>query len=484
MLKYLKKQPSKALQEDWNQIFCDAVTSGIDCVAPSVDPSNDVPHFIIDDENPRTVCAPLENRENGDDVYFSNLMGFATDVFSPNNVGGFNTEKSSKKCLKLKPTQMKGNKRESSGAKMFKNFMFEQNSTHKRTIELLEIDASPVNQSDEFSVIAVINLINNMVEDGIMTKGSELWCFAMTLFDDTVKRELFISLPDDAGRLAWLNYKRDWKRLNGYQKKKEKKKPFMHKFVIVAYFCKYIYKEPCMTLDQTGEMWMNDVLNGSPIRNANAFRMHPNVFVKLGRELELKYGLKSSNKMLSVEKLGIFVYILAVGLSNRDVGERFQRYGDTISRAFHEVLEAITARGKCFQGLACDIIRPKDPTFQSIPLQMKEDKRYMPYFKDCIGCIDGTHILACKPENEQLRYIGRKGVSTFNVMVTCDFDMCFTFACVGWEGSAHDTRVFLHAINTTSMNFPKPLEGYSDRNKYMFHISRYDTINLNFKMSL
>ena len=56
-------------------------------------------------------------------------------------------------------------------------------------------------------------------------------------------------------------------------------------------------------------------------------------------------------------------------------------------------------------------------------------------------------------------YIGRKGVPTFNVMATCDFDMCFTFISVGWEGSAHDTRVFLHALNTPSMNFPKPPRG-------------------------
>lgn len=42
-----------------------------------------------------------------------------------------------------------------------------------------------------------------------MTQGSELWCFAMCLFEDAVKRELFISLPDDDGRLAWLKYKKD-----------------------------------------------------------------------------------------------------------------------------------------------------------------------------------------------------------------------------------------------------------------------------------
>jgi hypothetical protein len=58
-----------------------------------------------------------------------------------------------------------------------------------------------------------------------------------------------------------------------------------------------------------------------------------------------------------------------------------------------------------------------------------------------------------------MRYRGRKGIPTFNVMASCDFDMCFTFISVGWEGSAHDTRVFLHAINTPTLNFPKPPQG-------------------------
>ncbi|XP_048500931.1 protein ALP1-like [Beta vulgaris subsp. vulgaris] len=60
-------------------------------------------------------------------------------------------------------------------------------------------------------------------------------------------------------------------------------------------------------------------------------------------------------------------------------------------------------------------------------------------------------------------------------MATCDFDMCFTFISLGWEGSAHDTRVFLHALNTQELNFPKPPEGkyylvdkgYPDRKGYL-----------------
>ncbi|CAL5343796.1 unnamed protein product [Camellia sinensis] len=41
-------------------------------------------------------------------------------------------------------------------------------------------------------------------------------------------------------------------------------------------------------------------------------------------------------------------------------------------------------------------------------------------------------------------------------MAACDFDMCFTFCLLGWEGSAHDTRIFLDAIRNPSFNFSKP----------------------------
>nr|KAJ0205631.1 hypothetical protein LSAT_V11C500233590 [Lactuca sativa] len=107
------------------------------------------------------------------------------------------------------------------------------------------------------------------------------------------------------------------------------------------------------------------------------------------------------------EEVGIFLYTVALGLSNRYVAERFQRFGETISRAFHDVLESICGRGKGFMGLAREYIRPKDVTFHYIPSHI-ENNTYMPYFKDCIGCIDGTHIDACITMVEQMRYKGRK----------------------------------------------------------------------------
>ena len=45
-------------------------------------------------------------------------------------------------------------------------------------------------------------------------------------------------------------------------------------------------------------------------------------------------------------------------------------------------------------------------------------------------------------------------------MAACSFDMQFMFVWAGWEDSAHDTRIFLEAIDNSSINFSKPPEGF------------------------
>ena len=45
-------------------------------------------------------------------------------------------------------------------------------------------------------------------------------------------------------------------------------------------------------------------------------------------------------------------------------------------------------------------------------------------------------------------------------MAACSFDMRFVFVMPGWEGSAHDSRVFMDAITKDEVNFPMPPEGW------------------------
>jgi hypothetical protein len=43
--------------------------------------------------------------------------------------------------------------------------------------------------------------------------------------------------------------------------------------------------------------------------------------------------------MCVFEKVGIFLYTIALGASNREIQERFQHLGETISRYFNKVLK-------------------------------------------------------------------------------------------------------------------------------------------------
>jgi len=49
-------------------------------------------------------------------------------------------------------------------------------------------------------------------------------------------------------------------------------------------------------------------------------------------------------------------------------------------------------------------------------------------------------------ENEAAPYRNRKGTLSQNVMVACDFDLSFTYASSGWEGSVSDVGVLNSAI--------------------------------------
>ncbi|XP_052305353.1 protein ALP1-like [Populus trichocarpa] len=180
--------------------------------------------------------------------------------------------------------------------------------------------------------------------------------------------------------------------------------------------------------------------------------MDATTLLSLCIDLETHHGLKPSRRMSVIEKVAMFLFTIAVGASNRQVQERFQHSGETVSRCFKEVLKSLRL-------FAVEIIKPVDPQFTSTPREIAMNPRFMPHFKNCVGAIDGTHVRACVPAANQIPFIGRKCVPTQNVMAACSFDMQFMFVWAGWEGSAHDTRIFLEAIDNSTINFPKPLEG-------------------------
>jgi hypothetical protein len=88
----------------------------------------------------------------------------------------------------------------------------------------------------------------------------------------------------------------------------------------------------------------------------------------------------------------------------RQSENRFERSLETISRKFDKVLE-------CVVKLATDIIRLKDPEFRIVH-QRSTSARFAPFFDNCIGAIDGTHVPVTVPTEKVVQYTRRKGITT------------------------------------------------------------------------
>nr|QAA91981.1 transposase [Phalaenopsis equestris] len=217
--------------------------------------------------------------------------------------------------------------------------------------------------------------------------------------------------------------------------------------LLYYYYLKCVDRNPCMTSTQVGDRWAGELLRGHPTRFFNMFRMTQEIFHDLLNELRINHGLHGSARTTPREVLAITLYVLSQNESIRGAMERFQHSSETISRYFSVGLNSLIS-------LAHKVVKPEDPTFHSIPSQIANNSRYMSFFKNCIGAIDGTHVNARLSSEERVAYIGRCGSPTQNVMVACDFNMCFTFVMAGWKGSARDSRVFKFATRNLRQGFP------------------------------
>jgi len=139
-------------------------------------------------------------------------------------------------------------------------------------------------------------------------------------------------------------------------------------------YINYMYKEPCMVSYNTGMRWLTEVLRGHWKRSVNMFRTDATTLSSLCTELETHHGLKPSRRMSVIEKVAMFLFIIAVGALNRQVQERFQHSGETISKCFKEVLKSLRL-------FAVKVIKPVDSQFTSTPREIAMNPRFMSHFK-------------------------------------------------------------------------------------------------------
>lgn len=100
--------------------------------------------------------------------------------------------------------------------------------------------------------------------------------------------------------------------------------------------------------------------------------MDKTVFYKLCDILQSKGLLRHTNRIKVEEQLAIFMFIIGHNLRIRAVQELFRYSGETISRHFNNVLNAIMS-------ISRDFFQP--PGSDHVPSEIFEDSRFYPYFK-------------------------------------------------------------------------------------------------------
>jgi len=128
-------------------------------------------------------------------------------------------------------------------------------------------------------------------------------------------------------------------------------------------------KKPIHTSKLSGAERVQEILTGHESLSKRNFRMEVGVFQALVNKLHEKQLLDDSR--ISVEeKVAIFLYALAKNASNETLQYEFQHSGETISRHFGAVLDAITQ-------LTCVYIRP--PLLH--PHQILRKPKFHPFFQ-------------------------------------------------------------------------------------------------------
>ncbi|GAV78636.1 LOW QUALITY PROTEIN: DDE_4 domain-containing protein, partial [Cephalotus follicularis] len=127
-------------------------------------------------------------------------------------------------------------------------------------------------------------------------------------------------------------------------------------------------------------------------------RTGPQAFLRLCDILQKFGGLQPTQRASIEEQVGIFLYTLGYAVKNRKIQFFFCRSGETVSRHFHKVLRSMVTFEEYFLN---------QPDGSEVSLEILYSSRFYPYFKDCIGTIDGTHVQV-KVSNEDVpRYRGK-----------------------------------------------------------------------------
>ncbi|WVZ96112.1 hypothetical protein U9M48_041791, partial [Paspalum notatum var. saurae] len=194
---------------------------------------------------------------------------------------------------------------------------------------------------------------------------------------------------------------------------------------------------PMSAMDAERKRNLDKIYNCNDVECVNMLRMRRAPFFHLCNLLRERNLLRDSIHSIVEEQVAMFLYVVGHNQRFKVIHQNWRRSVETVSRYFKEVLYAIgELRQEMIKAPACD----------ETPIKIRNSARWYPYFKDCIGAIDETHIHARLPAAMQSAFRGRKHYTTQNVLAAVDFDLKFTYVLAGWEGSAHDAVILADAL--------------------------------------
>ncbi|XP_018370174.1 PREDICTED: putative nuclease HARBI1 [Trachymyrmex cornetzi] len=168
------------------------------------------------------------------------------------------------------------------------------------------------------------------------------------------------------------------------------------------------------------------------------FRMSPELFYKLLElvrpDIEKQCVVRAP--ISAKIRLQITLRYLSSGDSMKSLSYAFRVGHNTISKCIHSTCEAIWNHLK-----DSVFIKDNEESWKDIA----KDYEDLWDFPNCIGAIDGKHVMIQAPPNSGSSFYNYKGHHSINLLAVCDARYCFTMVDIGAKGRESDGGVFAHS---------------------------------------